>query len=134
MSTAGHAHHDSRGEEQSQIIAVRLREARETLGMTQGDVAEALHIARTSIVSMEKGTRNINAVELTRLAALYRRSIDWILGQDAEPAETTTALYRAAATLSEDDKAQVIRFAQFLASAGEAPGSTRGRRTGEGHR
>lgn len=120
--------------EQSQIIAHRLREARETLGMTQGDVADALHIPRTSIVSMEKGTRNISAVELTRLAALYRRSVDWILGQDEEPAESATALYRAAAALSEDDKAQVIRFAQFLASAGPAPRSGRDHRSGHGQR
>jgi transcriptional regulator with XRE-family HTH domain len=125
---------DLSASDQSQVIAQRLREARETLGMTQGDVADALNIPRTSIVSMEKGTRNISAVELTRLASLYRRSVDWILGQDVEPAETATALYRAAAALSDDDKEQVIRFAQFLAAAGPAPRSGRGHRSGHGQR
>jgi hypothetical protein len=62
-----------------------------------------------------------SATELTELSALYRRSVEWILGAELNENESTTALYRAASGLSEDDKAQVLKFAQFLAAAGPAP-------------
>ena len=65
----------------------------------------------------------MTALELRRLARLYRRSVAWLLGEDGEPAAVDGALYRATSSLSPDDKEQVLRFAQFLAAAGPAPGS-----------
>lgn len=107
--------------EDLRVVGARLREGRETLGLTQEDVAGALGIPRTSVIAFEAGRRNVTALELRRLARLYRRSVEWILGEDAEPAAVDGALYRATATLSPDDKAQVLRFAQFLAAAGPPP-------------
>ncbi|SRR6266581_4379853 len=106
---------------EQQIVGRRLREARETLGLKQDDVAGALGIPRTSVVAMEAGRRNVTALELRRLARLYRRSIEWLLGETATPASVDNALYRATADLSEEDKEQILRFAQFLAAAGPAP-------------
>lgn len=111
-------------DDQQKSIGARLREARETLGITQVDAATALNMPRTSVTAMEKGARNVTATELTELAALYRRSVEWILGAELNETESTTALYRAAAGLSEADKAQVLAFAQFLAAAGPAPTGT----------
>ena len=111
-------------------VAQRLRSARETLGLTQEDVASALGIPRTSMIAMEAGKRNVTALEIRRLARLYRREVSWLLGEGPELIEEGSpenkALFRATAQLSLDDKDQVLRFAQFLAAA-EAPPGTRSR-------
>ncbi|MEU5639223.1 helix-turn-helix domain-containing protein [Streptomyces milbemycinicus] len=106
---------------EQQQVGLRLRTARETLGLTQDDVAGALGVPRTSVTAMESGQRNVTALELRRLARLYRRTVHWLLGEEEEEAAVDNALYRATAELSEDDKEQVLRFAQFLASAGSPP-------------
>jgi len=104
---------------EQQAVGQRLRNARETLGLTQEDVAGALGIQRTSVIAMEAGKRSVSALELRRLARLYRRSVSWILGEepDAELAGDNGALYRATAELSAEDKEQVLRFAEFLVAA-----------------
>lgn len=102
-----------------EAVGQRLRSARETLGLTQEDVAGALGIQRTSVIAMEAGKRNVSALELRRLARIYRRTVSWILGEEPDPelAGDNGALYRATAELSEEDKEQVLRFAEFLAAA-----------------
>lgn len=107
--------------EQQREIGARLREARETLGITQEDAASALEIPRTSITALEKGARAVAATELTRMAALYRRPVAWLVGDEDAPPAATAALFRATAALSDTDKEQVLRFAQFLATAGKPP-------------
>ena len=97
------------------VIAARLREAREFLGLSQADVAGALGMPRTSVSALENGGRKVTGLELRRLARLYRRPVAWLLGDDADPDEELLAATRA---LSAIDKAQVLRFAEFLA-AGE---------------
>jgi transcriptional regulator with XRE-family HTH domain len=103
---------------EQQAVGQRLRSARETLGLTQEDVAGALGIQRTSVIAMEAGKRGVGALELRRLARLYRRSVSWVLGEEPDAdTEDDHALYRATAELSPEDKVQVLRFAQFLAAA-----------------
>ncbi|WP_201791525.1 helix-turn-helix transcriptional regulator [Aeromicrobium sp. PE09-221] len=104
---------------EQQAVGQRLRSARETLGLTQEDVAGALGIQRTSVIAIEAGKRNVSALELRRLARIYRRSVAWVLGEepDAEVAGDNGALFRATAELSPEDKEQVLRFAEFLAAA-----------------
>lgn len=111
-------------------VAHRLRSARETLGLTQEDVASALGIPRTSVIAMEAGKRSVTALEIRRLARLYQREVAWLLGEGPETVNEGSAenraLFRATANLSEEDKEQVLRFAQFLA-AGEPPPGLRSR-------
>lgn len=112
-----------------EVVGDRLREARETLGLTQADVADALGIPRTSVIAMEAGRRKVSGLELRRLARVYRRPIEWLLAEETPATDANHALFHATATLTEDDKAQVLRFAQFLASAG-SPGLQGGRPVG----
>jgi transcriptional regulator with XRE-family HTH domain len=106
----------------SEIVAERLRQARESLGFTQDEVGDALGIQRTSVHAIETGKRKVSAIELRRFSRLYRKSVEWLLGEELPTQVTPTdgALFRATSALSEEDQAQVLRFAQFLAS-----GSTR---------
>jgi transcriptional regulator with XRE-family HTH domain len=111
----------SSGDQDQIELGQRLRDARELLGLTQEDTAGALGIQRTSVTSMEMGKRKVTSTELVRLAALYRRSVEWLLGQEPEATVEGAALLRATSSLSERDQLQVLRFAQFLANAGPAP-------------
>lgn len=108
-------------------VGSRLRDAREAVGLTQGDVAAALDIPRTSVVSIEAGKRGVTALELRRISRLYRRSTGWILGEEPAPrvveGAEAAALFRATAELSVGDKEQVLRFAEFLAGK-NAPAAT----------
>lgn len=117
-------------------VAKRLRSARETLGLTQEDVASALGIPRTSMIAMEAAKRNVTALEIRRLARLYRREVSWLLGEGPELVQEddaeNQALFRATSQLSEEDKEQVLRFAQFLAAAEAPPGAQGRSRRGRG--
>ncbi len=106
-------------QDEHRLVGSRLREAREVLNLTQSEVATALELSRTSVLSIEAGNRKVSGLELRRFARLYRRSVGWLLGEDeASDDVIDSALYRAAADLTENDKQQVLRFAQFLAAGG----------------
>lgn len=95
------------------VICGRLREARKFLRLTQADVAGALGLARSSVSDIERGARQVTGLELRRLARLYRRPVGWLLGEDADADPDVLAAVR---DLAEADKAQVLRFAEFLAA------------------
>jgi transcriptional regulator with XRE-family HTH domain len=100
-------------------LGARLKEAREYIGLLQEDVANALGIPRTSVHALEAGKRKVTGLELRRLARLYRRPVGWLLGDEDVELSDAEPLFRAAAALSEADREQVLRFAQFLAAAGK---------------
>lgn len=112
------------------MLGARLKEAREYIGLLQEDVATALGIPRTSVHALEAGKRKVTGLELRRLARLYRRPVGWLVGEDEVQLDDAEPLFRAAAALSQEDKDQVLRFAEFLAAAGK-PGSA-GRRAARG--
>jgi transcriptional regulator with XRE-family HTH domain len=101
-----------------------LREAREYLGLSQEFVAEKLGIPRASVSAIETGKRKVSSLELKAMAQLYKRPLAHFLPDEAAPQpedETTKALFRTAKTLTERDREEVLRFAQFLKRAGRAP-------------
>ena len=118
-----HSDTNARDDVEQRELAARLREAREYVGLLQEDVARALGIPRASVSALESGKRRVSSLELRRLARLYRRSVAWLLGEDHE-IDTSAPLFRATAALSDNDKEQVLRFAEFLAGAGQ-PGASR---------
>lgn len=62
-----------------------LRKARKEAGLTQVDVAVALGKTQSYVAKCESGERRIDVVELSEFAKLYRKSIDFFLGeQDGE--------------------------------------------------
>lgn len=58
-------------------MADRLRMAREAMNMTQENAAVFLALPRTAITKIENGDRHISSLELTKLAKLYHRSINF---------------------------------------------------------
>lgn len=57
----------------------RLKEARNQAKLTQIQVAEKLGLPQSYVSKVERGERRIDAVELGRLARIYRKSIDFFL-------------------------------------------------------
>jgi transcriptional regulator with XRE-family HTH domain len=116
--------HANEGDEENASMGARLRQAREYLGLSQEAVAEALGVPRASVSAMESGRRKVSSLELRDLARLYKRPLDWFYDGGAEPIaedETFSALFRATKNLNQEDKKQVLRFAEFLKGAGQAP-------------
>jgi len=64
-------------------IGDRLRVAREAAKVTQAAAAEALQVARTTVVAIEQGQRKPRLDELQKFAALYALSVNSLLRREA---------------------------------------------------
>jgi transcriptional regulator with XRE-family HTH domain len=95
----------------------RLREAREYLGFSQEEVADFLRIPRSALSNIETGQRKVEALELKKLAGLYKRPVSFFTGEEPEDVsfgDDVAHLARKVAELSADDRAELGRFADFL--------------------
>lgn len=119
------AGHQDNNDEARRILGSRLREARTYLGLTQEEVTTYLKIPRTALTDIENGQRRVEAIELARLAKLYRQPAGYFTGEDAAanlPIDVAH-LARKAAALSEQDRNELGRFAEYLrARSGAARG------------
>ena len=64
-------------------IGERLRTAREAARLTQAQAAQAINVARTTLVAIEQGIRHAKIDEIQRLALLYRVSANSILRNES---------------------------------------------------
>lgn len=100
------------------LLGGRLREAREYLELSQDEVARILNIPRTAVSLMEAGQRKVDAIELQKLADVYQRPVDFFIGGRKFPLspvpESVQHLARTAAKLSDRDREELLRFAEFL--------------------
>lgn len=98
-------------------LGERLREAREYLNFSQDQVATFLGVSRSALSLMETGQRKVDALELKKLAKLYKRPVGFFTGEAAEEISFGTDvkhLARQVAELSPDDREELGRFADFL--------------------
>jgi len=99
-------------------LGEKLRQAREYVGYSQDEVAGFLKVPRTAVTNMESGQRKVDALELKRLAELYRQPVSHFTGDDDEAGSTLPTdvahLARQAAMLSRKDREELGRFAEFL--------------------
>lgn len=102
----------------------RLKEARKYLGLKQEEVAGYLKIPRTALTDIESGQRRVEAIELTRLARLYRQPVAYFTGEDEVSSSLpidVAHLARQVADLSQHDRDELSRFAEYLRSRSRAP-------------
>jgi transcriptional regulator with XRE-family HTH domain len=103
-------------------LAERLRDAREYVGLSQDEVAHALGLSRPAVTNIESGNRKVEAMELSKLAKLYRKSAEYLMSgrEPMHSAPTQLAfLARAVHGLSQQDIDEVARFAEFLKHKGQ---------------
>ena len=72
------------GDEDRKALGERLREAREYLGFSQDQVATFLGVPRSALSLMETGQRKVEALELKKLAGLYKRPVGYFTGEEEE--------------------------------------------------
>jgi transcriptional regulator with XRE-family HTH domain len=104
-------------EEERRRLGDRLRDARKYLGLKQEEVATYLKIPRTALTDIENGQRRVEAIELTRLAKLYRQPVGYFAGEEEASASLpvdVAHLARRAASLSQQDRDELGRFAEYL--------------------
>jgi transcriptional regulator with XRE-family HTH domain len=104
---------------ESQQLAKKLREVREYLNLSQQFVADKTGIPRSAVSDIERGERKVDSLELRKLARLYMYPVGHFLGEE-EAEDDVRALARAVTDLTEDDRAEVVRFAQFLRYSADA--------------
>ncbi len=110
-------------------LGERLREAREYLGFSQEEVATFLGVSRSALSNMETGQRKVEALELKKLAGLYKRSVSYFTGEDAEGLtfEADVAhLARKASELSADDRAELGGLRTSCERGSRQKGASRG--------
>jgi transcriptional regulator with XRE-family HTH domain len=64
-----------------QRFLTRLREARGESGLTQEQVAKKLRRPQSYVSKSESGERRVDAVELGEFARLYRKPLDFFVGE-----------------------------------------------------
>lgn len=108
---------DDEDHEIRQELGERLREARRYLGLKQEEVAQYLKIQRSALSEIEAGNRRVEALELNRLAKLYRQPVAYFIGEGDAAADLpvdVAHLARQAADLSRQDRDELGRFAEYL--------------------
>jgi len=98
------------------LLGDRLREAREYLGFSQEEIASHLGIPRSALSLMETGQRKVDALELKKLAAVYKCPVSYFTGEEVEEpfGADVRHLARKVSELSPDDREELSRFADFL--------------------
>lgn len=107
--------------EKNEGLGLRLREAREYLGLSQEAVADFVGIGRASVSAIESGKRRVTAVELNDFSRLFGVAPSELLGEGPPAGSgnaTMNALFRTTRSLAPDDQDQVLKFAKFLQSVG----------------
>ncbi|MFN3322817.1 MAG: helix-turn-helix domain-containing protein [Bryobacteraceae bacterium] len=84
----------------------RLKQARESCGLTQDEVAQELGVSRPTVAQIELGNRSVSGLELSKLASLYARDVRDFLAPAFSPENLTSVLLRA-----EDDAGDGVREA-----------------------
>src|SRR6266581_4196699 len=115
--------HQDTDDAERRRLGDRLREARKYLGLSQEEVAHYLKIPRTALGDIESGQRRVEAIELTRLAKLYKQPVSYVTGEDAGAAALPASvahLARRAAELSEQDREELGRFVEYLRARSRA--------------
>lgn len=102
-------------------IATKLKEAREYLGLSQQEVADAMKLSRSAISLVETAQRGVDSVELTTFAKLYQRPVGFFTGEDATPMGGDVAmLAKQVAKLSPQDRDELMRFSEYLVQRSKA--------------
>lgn len=110
-------------------LGTRLRKSREYISLSQEEVATYLAIPRSALSNIESGRRRIDALELKRIAELYKQPVAYFTGEsqlESGLPEDIAHLARAAAGLSERDREELSRFAEYLRARADNEKSSNG--------
>lgn len=93
-----------------EILALRLREARENLGLKQYEVAEKLGINTRNISSYECGDSLPSVKTLIEFSKLYNTSIDYLLDNDIK----ISPLINRINSLKPDEQEKIAEIIDYM--------------------
>ncbi len=102
----------------SDVFPERLRIARETRGLSQGELAARAGLQPSAISHFETGARKPSFDNLRRLADALEATTDYLLGRVSEMTGLATGaekLHRHYGQLTSDDREVADRMIEFLA-------------------
>ena len=108
-------------EELRHAIAARLRTARETAGLSQGQAAKRLEMHRPTISEIEAGRRRVSAEEVIRFAEVYNVDAKWIMEGSSSCVEDSDKIVLAARQLSklkDKDLDRLMKLITMLRGSG----------------
>jgi transcriptional regulator with XRE-family HTH domain len=106
---------DAELERKRELLARRLRETREYVGLSQQEAADRSRLSRLLISSVETGRRKLESVELSALARVYGQPVGFFLDPETDDdIADVQHIARAARELGETDRVELLRFAKFL--------------------
>jgi Zn-dependent peptidase ImmA (M78 family)/DNA-binding XRE family transcriptional regulator len=111
-------------------IGERLRVARETAGLRQASAADAVDMARTTVIAIEQGQRRVRMDELRKFAKLYKTSVNALVRAEAVHIDLTPKFRRLVADRDETGRAASQLLADLASAELELEnllGVTRGR-------
>jgi transcriptional regulator with XRE-family HTH domain len=76
-----------------QQIGRRIRQARETAGLTQEDLGRALGVSGVAVGHYERGARAVGIADLEKIADLLHRPVTWFLHTPRPWADLVEAAY-----------------------------------------
>ena len=101
-------------------IGIRLKEARNNVGMYQEDAARSMEMSRPTLSAIEAGKRAVTAEEIKDFAGLYHVTTNWLLfGADQEEEnrmQRLGAYYQLFMKLSGQEQKEVIQFIEQILS------------------
>ncbi|HMF90253.1 MAG TPA: XRE family transcriptional regulator [Candidatus Angelobacter sp.] len=106
------------------ILGQRLQDARKAAGLTQQQVADALSVARTTVVAIEKGERRITPHELRTFASVSSRSVSELLSRRFVT-EGFVPQFRALQHLDEEVERLTIKLQEYAEDYAELESITK---------
>lgn len=107
------------------MLDKRLRELRNSLQLTQQEIAEKLHISRVRYNQYETGKRQPDNEMLKLLSSFYKVSVDYLLGNNEDHITLdeelqqllsdpdTLVAFKDFHSLTDSDKQEIINFIKF---------------------
>lgn len=103
-------------------IGARLKDAREYRGFSREEIARYLQTTPSEVSHIESGSRPLDAGTISRLAKLYKTTVEHLTGnaREAPEPESVRRSVQTAADISPTDGNEVRRFVRYLHSTRQA--------------
>lgn len=106
-----------------EMFSNRLKKLRRKCGMTQSDVAKALHVSRSCVANYEKGNRQPDLGGMRNIAEYFQVSLDYLSGHsfretgeiplpEQQPKSQSQAI--DIKLLMPEDKLAMLRFYRYI--------------------
>jgi Zn-dependent peptidase ImmA (M78 family)/DNA-binding XRE family transcriptional regulator len=96
-------------------LGARLKAARSNARLTQGQAAQHIDIARTTLVAIERGDRRVSPTELIALADCYAITPDRLLHEEIAPINISPQFRRIHDNIDDSDTSDTIRALEEMA-------------------